>query len=204
MIDFVRKLYEKKLENNIRKENIPKHIMIIADHNEFFEFSKTFNRFKNYSKKFGVKLVTICLNAEDPESIRDRILSVFSDECVRIITPENEFVRNHGGCGFWINFIIGYEGKSEIVDAVKKIAAEVKEGKLRIGEITEKDIEKHLKIKNPPDLIIRAGEKIPEFLLWQSIYSELYFLDADWRNFRYIDFLRCIREYQRRERRFGK
>jgi undecaprenyl diphosphate synthase len=51
---------------------------------------------------------------------------------------------------------------------------------------------------------MRAGEEIPDFLIWQSIYSELYFLDIDWKSFRYVDFMRCIRDYQRRERRYGK
>jgi len=80
----------------------------------------------------------------------------------------------------------------------------VESGEINPDEVREEHIERFLKIKEAPDLIVRAGEEIPDFLIWQSIYSELYFMDVDWKSFRYVDFLRCLRDYQRRERRYGK
>ncbi len=65
-------------------------------------------------------------------------------------------------------------------------------------------IEKNLKIASEPDVIIRASLKSFDFLIWQSIYSEHIFFDIDWKNLRYIDFLRILREYQKRERRYGR
>jgi len=103
-----------------------------------------------------------------------------------------------------VNFVIGYDGKEEILDVVRNLARLVEKGEINPKNISEKDIERFLKIKSSPDLIVKAGREIPEFLIWQSIYSELYFIDMDWRSFRYIDFLRCLREYQRRERRYGR
>ncbi|MEM0331008.1 MAG: undecaprenyl diphosphate synthase family protein, partial [Archaeoglobaceae archaeon] len=61
-----------------------------------------------------------------------------------------------------------------------------------------------LSLRSQPDLIVKAGKEIPDFLIWQSIYSELLFTDVDWGTIRYIDFLRIIREYQGRERRYGR
>lgn len=105
------------------------------------------------------------------------------------------------------NLAIGYDGRLEIVDAIKKIVKEVESGK-----ITEKDIDEDLVSKNlytagleDPNLIIRTSgeERLSGFLLWQSSYAELYFCDSLWPELRKVDFLRAIRSYQARERRFG-
>ncbi|MCD6485419.1 MAG: di-trans,poly-cis-decaprenylcistransferase [Candidatus Odinarchaeota archaeon] len=108
----------------------------------------------------------------------------------------------------FLNVAIGYGGRSEIVDAVKKIAQEVKEGKIDPNKITEKTIEKHLYTNGfpDPDLIIRTSgeERLSGFLLWQSAYSELFFCEVFWPAIRRIDLWRAIRTYQQRHRRFGK
>jgi len=71
--------------------------------------------------------------------------------------------------------------------------------------IDEKTIESHLRFSQKPDLVIRAGGKqLSDFMIWQAAYSELYFTDINWSAFRKIDFLRAIRDCQRRERRFGQ
>ncbi|AFK50489.1 undecaprenyl diphosphate synthase [Thermogladius calderae 1633] len=101
-----------------------------------------------------------------------------------------------------------YGGRHEIVEAVKKIIKEYEEGKVGLDDINEETFSKYLMTSDipDPDLIIRtSGEvRISNFLLWQSAYSELYFCDAYWPEFRKIDFWRAIRSYQARERRFGR
>ena len=109
-----------------------------------------------------------------------------------------------------VNIAIAYGGRQELVDAVKKIAEKVKKNELDIEDITVETISKHLYTAHlpypDPDLIIRTSgeERISNFLIWQSSYSELYFCDIYWPKFRKIDFLRAIRDYQRRVRRFGR
>ena len=109
----------------------------------------------------------------------------------------------------FLNFAIAYGGRAEIVDAVKVIAEEVKAGKLEPEDIHESTIEKYLYTshmpKQEPDLIIRTSgeERLSGFLLWQSAYSELAFLDVYWPDFRLIDLLRAIRTFQKRKRRYG-
>lgn len=109
----------------------------------------------------------------------------------------------------FLNFAFAYGGRAEIVDAAKTIAEEVKEGKLRISEIDENTFEKYLYTshmhKQEPDLIIRTSgeERLSGFLLWQSAYSELAFLEVYWPDFRLIDLLRAIRTFQKRKRRYG-
>lgn len=106
-----------------------------------------------------------------------------------------------------VNIAIGYDGRLEIVDAMKKIADKVKSGELDPEDIDEKVVDENLYTTGLPDpnLIIRTSgeERLSGFLLWQSSYSELYFCDSLWPQLRKVDFLRALRSYQQRERRFG-
>ena len=106
-----------------------------------------------------------------------------------------------------VNIAIGYDGRLEIVDAAKKIAQDVKDGKLDPEDIDEDLINKNLYTAGleDPNLIIRTSgeERLSGFLLWQSSYSELYFCDSLWPELRRVDFLRAVRSYQQRDRRFG-
>ena len=107
-----------------------------------------------------------------------------------------------------LNVALGYGGRAEIVDAVRKIAKKVQNKQLAIEDINEKIIDNHLYTEGipDPDLIIRTSgeERLSGFLLWQSAYSELYFTDIFWPAFRKIDLWRAIRTFQQRERRYGK
>ena len=109
----------------------------------------------------------------------------------------------------FLNFAFAYGGRAEIVDATKSIAEKVKNGELNLGDIDESTVEKYLYTshmpKQEPDLIVRTSgeERLSGFLLWQSAYSELVFLDVYWPDFRLIDLLRAIRTFQKRKRRYG-
>ena len=110
----------------------------------------------------------------------------------------------------FLNIAIAYGGQKELVDAIKKIAMMAKSGKIDVDDRDETIIESCLYTSHlpqpEPDLILRtSGEKrLSGFLIWQSAYSELVFMDVFWPEFRKIDLMRAIRTYQRRIRRFGK
>ena len=108
---------------------------------------------------------------------------------------------------YLLNLAVAYGGREEIMNAVRKIAQETKEGKLRPEEITQEILTQHLYTNGipDPDLVLRTSgeERISNFLLWQIAYSELYFADVYWPGMRKIDFLRAIRGYQQRHRRMG-
>jgi len=110
--------------------------------------------------------------------------------------------------GYHLNLAIAYSGREEIIQAIREIAGQVKSGRLAVEQIDEKLFSQHLYTKEfpDPDLILRtSGEvRVSNFLLWQLAYSELYFADVYWPGFRKIDFLRAIRSYQQRARRYGK
>ena len=103
---------------------------------------------------------------------------------------------------------LSYGSQREILNAVKKIAQDVKQGKINVEDIDEKVFENHLYTKDfpPVDLLIRtSGEvRISNFLLWQIAYAELQFLDIYWPDFSEEDLFQCILNYQNKERRFGK
>jgi len=103
-----------------------------------------------------------------------------------------------------LNFLVAYGGKSEIVNAVKKIAEEVvKHGRI---EISEKDIEKHLYVSQPLDFVIRTGgyQRLSNFLLWQASYAEIYVTKTLWPDFSKKEFFKALRWYSQQERKFGR
>lgn len=126
----------------------------------------------------------------------------------QLIRKAEESTKNYDQ--FYLNVAIAYGGRAEIVDAVREIAKKVRGGSVPIEAIDEQLIERHLYTfylpKSDPDLIIRTSgeERLSNFLLWQSAYSELLFLDVYWPEFRRIDLWRAVRTYQLRERRYGR
>jgi short-chain Z-isoprenyl diphosphate synthase len=113
--------------------------------------------------------------------------------------------------GLLVNVAIGYGGRQEVVDAVRSLLLEESKAGQSLDEVASKiDIEHiaaHLYTKGQPDpdLVIRTSgeQRLSGFLLWQSAHSEFYFCEAYWPNFRKIDFLRAVRSYAARNRRFG-
>ncbi|NBO27274.1 MAG: di-trans,poly-cis-decaprenylcistransferase, partial [Actinobacteria bacterium] len=113
--------------------------------------------------------------------------------------------------GLLVNVAIGYGGRQEVVDAVKSFLLEESATGNSLAEVAAKveieHIAAHLYTKGQPDpdLVIRTSgeQRLSGFLLWQSAHSEYYFCEAYWPNFRKIDFLRAVRSYTARNRRFG-
>lgn len=125
---------------------------------------------------------------------------------VKEAIKEAEDATKHYNKRFF-NLAIGYDGRLEIIDSFKKIIEQVQDGKISIDDVNEELVSKNLYTEgiDDPNLIIRTSgeERLSGFLLWQSSYSELYFCETLWPELRKVDFLRAIRSYQARERRFG-
>ncbi|MBC9926714.1 MULTISPECIES: isoprenyl transferase [unclassified Leucobacter] len=119
---------------------------------------------------------------------------------------DTEHATRHN-TGLTLTMCVNYGGRTEITDAVREIAAEVKAGRLTPGGITERTIERHLYVPElpPVDLFMRSSgeQRTSNFLLWQSAYAEMVFLDTLWPDFGRADLWRGIQEYHSRERRFG-
>lgn len=106
-----------------------------------------------------------------------------------------------------LNLALNYGGRSEIVHAARRVAEQVKAGKLKLSQLNEEIFSRFLYTDGQPDpdLLIRTSgeQRISNFLLWQISYAELYITPKLWPDFGKADFLDALRDYQRRERRFG-
>ena len=150
----------------------------------------------------------------DKRRIRVKFFGRFEplpEELVDKIKKIEEYSSRY--CDRYLNVAICYGGRQEIIDAVRRLAVDVEKGKVKSNEIYDNVFRRYLYTSHlcsdgleEPDLVIRtSGElRISNFLLWQIAYSELYFCDVYWPEFRRIDLWRAIRSYQRRERRFGR
>ncbi|MFW0784433.1 isoprenyl transferase [Gordonia sp. CPCC 206044] len=120
--------------------------------------------------------------------------------------------RTQDRSGMNVNVAVGYGGRQEIVDSVRSLLRERLDAgdsaEEMIDAVTVEAIDRNLYTKGQPDpdLVIRTSgeQRLSGFLLWQSAYSEIWFTDAYWPEFRRVDFLRALRDYSARNRRFGK
>lgn len=129
-----------------------------------------------------------------PQSVQVRL-----NECIE---------RTSTNTGMTMVIALSYSSRWEIARAAKLLANEVKDGKLRVEDITEESISTHLTtdFMPDPDLLIRTGGelRISNYLLWQCAYSEFYFTDQYWPDFNEESLREAIADYQQRQRRFGK
>ena len=132
--------------------------------------------------------------AKLPENVLERL-----NRCIE---------RTSVNTGMCLTLALSYSSKWEITEAVRQIASRVSAGDLKADEITDQTVDGFLATHYmpDPDLLIRTGGEVrlSNFLLWQCAYSELYFCDPFWPDFKAEELCKAICDYQRRERRFGK
>ncbi|MDK2891913.1 undecaprenyl diphosphate synthase family protein [Methanohalophilus sp.] len=219
---MLRRIYEKHLQNTVMKpgKKIPEHIAVVLAETDILKNHGT-NKLKdfiNWSLKIGFIEISIYIDVLDTvpqlqekmeSKLADTLRQMFATMPLKteyaIYNSKGTLVAKDGSKQPLINILVGFGGKKELTHAVRSLLEKVEIGELQPDEITEKSIENNLTIKTEPDLIIRAGGKhLSDFLIWQSVYAELFFTDVNWESFRKIDLLRIIRDFQNRQRRFGK
>lgn len=131
----------------------------------------------------------------------DKLPSLVKEQLLRVVELTKENTKGN------LVLAISYGSQNEILDAIKNISSDVKDGKVDVENIDEKLFESYLYTKDfpPVDLLIRtSGEiRISNFLLWQIAYAELQFLNVLWPDFTKDIFFQCIVDYQSKERRYG-
>lgn len=124
---------------------------------------------------------------------------------IRELQDTERQTRNN--TGLTLTMCVNYGGRTEITDAVRSIAQDVQQGRLSPSGISERTIAKHLYVPELPDvdLFIRSSgeQRTSNFLLWQSAYAEMVFLDTLWPDFKRAQLWEAIEIYRSRERRFG-
>ena len=248
------RLYERKLESQIKQDRLPEHVEIILDGNRRWakyhflanKGAHTIGADKaeqllTWIYDLRIKITTLyVLSIENLERDKKELDNIFEllgikleklyndsriherqmkikaignidalPKSLKEILFKLEKETDHYDLTF-LNIAIAYGGQQELVEAIRKIAYDVEKKELQISDINEQSIDSYLYTSHlpqpEPDLILRtSGEKrLSGFLLWQSAYSELVFMDVFWPEFRKIDLMRAIRTFQRRRRRYGK
>ena len=200
----------KKLEEVLKwcQELGVKHITVYAFSTE--NFNRPSEEVKALMDLFAEKFKKVAKN-ERVHKYKIRIRAIgdlnrLPKQVRRAIEEAQEVTQGYDG--HTLNIAVGYGGRAELAEAVRRICERIERGELKPSDVDESMINSHLYTVGipDPDLVIRTSgeERLSGFLLWQSAYSELYFCEADWPEFNKIEFLRAIRTYQGRERRLGK
>lgn len=149
----------------------------------------------------AIKRIIFHISSKDPAALEGVVPSLESlDDAVSVHlsmpSGENTFGRGTPE----ILIVLGRSGREEITGAIAAIAREGVDPET----ITEETIESHLLYQVNPDFVIKTGgSHLTDFMIWQSVYSELFFTDVNWCRFRRLDLLRALRDYQSRVRRYG-
>lgn len=252
MRNLIYRLYERSLEQELRTQDLPKHVAVMLDGNRRWAernntgkaatghaagASKTIE-FLGWCDEVGIQVVTLYLLSI--ENLKNRAGDELND-LIEIIASLSEALADTGSWrlqlmgdttalplgllerirateartehvkGLHVNLAVGYGGRKEIADAMRSILVEHQAAGASIedivGMLDPELISQHLYTggQPDPDLIIRTSgeQRLSGFLLWQSASSELYFEEALWPDFRKVDFLRALRAFQNRHRRFG-
>ena len=200
-------LYDRYLAARIRlsEEDVPGRVALVTTERDLLEQGAydTLSSFLRWAFEVGTEEVLIYVSVLDEAvipTLRTALSDIESPRPIAIREPGAELVADAP-----VQVSIGLGGRQEFASAVQRIAADAAEGRLDPDEIDESEIERRLVFQSPPDLVIKTGaERLSDFLIWQSVYSELYFTDVNWRDFRRREFLRAVRDFQERKRRFGR
>jgi undecaprenyl diphosphate synthase len=162
---------------------------------------------------FLFKLLTDTARSELKDLIANNVRLIVTGQIEKLPYSRRKAIeqaikKTSTNTGLVLNLALNYGGRTEILEAVKKIAHDYKLGKIRLKDVNEDLFSTYL-FTHPlpdPDLLIRTSgeQRLSNFLLWQTSYTELYITSVLWPDFNEREFLQAILDYQKRERRFGK
>ena len=201
------KLYDRylALRHRLHDADPPRHVAVVITERDLLEQGAydTLEAFFEWAFEYGAERVTVSVSVLD-----EAVVPTLERELEKVDAPRPTAVRGPDDterADAPIQVSIGLGGKAEFAEAVRELAEAVDAGDLSPEEIDEAEVEERLVFPDEPDLLIKTGaERLSDFLIWQSVYSELYFTDVNWRDFRRRDYLRAVLDYQNRQRRFGR
>jgi undecaprenyl diphosphate synthase len=200
-------LYDRYLATRVRlsEGELPNHVALVITERDLLEPGAydTLAEFLGWAFDLGAERVLVSVSVLDEDAVptlRTALEDVDAPREMAVRGPDDDEPVETP-----VQVSIGLGGKEEFATAVEGLAEAVADGELDPEEIDEADIESELVFPTAPDLVIKTGaERLSDFMIWQSVYSELYFTDVNWRDFRRRDYLRAVRDYQDRQRRFGR
>ncbi len=191
-------LYEQLLLRGI--SSMPEHLCFMITEQDMVDAPEKMAEVAAWCRDVGIPGVTFHISTRNATRI---------DPFLPFICRIADFARLelHGGDrdetmgeGMKVHVAIGHSGREEISACIRRMAEEGVDPE----QVDEGLIDSYLTFRYTPDLVVKTGgSHLTDFLIWQSVYSELFFSDVNWRLFRKVDFLRALRDYQSRRRRFG-
>ena len=199
-------LYDRYLAVRLRRHEgtLPAHIAVVITERDLLEQGayETLGELLGWAFEYGAERVTVSVSVLD-----ESVVPTLRRELQRLDAPQPIAIRRPGDtepANRPIRISIGLGGKREFTETVQQLASAVEDGELTSESITADDIDDRLVFGDDPDLLIKTGaERLSDFMIWQSAYAELYFVDVNWRDLRKRDYLRALLAYQDRQRRFG-
>ena len=200
-------LYDRYLAARLQwsDADLPETVALVITERDLLEKGAyaTLERFFDLALRFGAEQLIVYVSVLDERvvpSLNRELDTLRAPRDIAIRVPEDDQPADAP-----IVVSIGLGGKHEFGIAAQSIAESVDSGDLTPEDIDESVVEQELVFPTAPDLVIKTGaERLSDFMIWQSVYSELYFTDVNWQNFRERDYLRALRDYQDRQRRFGR
>jgi len=183
-------LYAFSVENFNRPKEEFDYIMKLF--RESFKELEGNKKLQEKNSKLGVKVRFLGRLAMFPDDIQAMMREIIK--------------KTASNSGLVVNLCMAYGGRHEIADAARRIALDVEKGRLSTSDVNEETIKRYLYMPDEPDIIIRTGgeQRLSGFLLYQSSYSELFFLGKMWPEFEKKDLVRVIEDFRQRQRRFGR
>jgi undecaprenyl diphosphate synthase len=188
---LVHRYYEWRLERELKY--LPDSLCFMLTGHDLTDAPEKIQEVAGWCIRCGIKNVIFHINTDN---LGNPDISSFAK-----VTITYDDKTEVSGEGADVYIVIGMSGRDEIVRCVRKMA----EDNINPADVDEKMIESYLTFNYEPDLVIKTGgSHLTDFLIWQSVYSELFFSDVNWKQFRKTEFLRALRDYQTRKRRYGK
>jgi len=195
---MIRWYYERMLHRSLTI--LPRDICFMITEEDMIRAPQKIIEVAGWCRDAGLAAATFHISTDNPDRITPCLPEIRKIAAIGSLHLHIGDRVESSGTGMNIIVAVGKSGREEIAACIRKIAAEG----IRAEEIDEAVIERHLTFRCAPDLVIKTGGNyLTDFLIWQSVYSEFFFLDVNWQWFRKIDLLRALRDFGARSRRFG-
>ncbi|NYT04954.1 MAG: undecaprenyl diphosphate synthase family protein [Methanomicrobiales archaeon] len=192
-------LYEWHIARNLKI--LPEHICFMIAERDMEAVPEKIREVAVWCRELGMSGIIFHISTPEPPVPGKCLEKIRAIGDVVRLTLLYDDTREVMGSGIDITVAIGLSGREEITRCIRAMARD----NVDPETIDEHLIEAYLTFHYEPDLVIKTGgDHLTDFLIWQSVYSEIFFSDVNWKYFRKVDFLRALRDYQFRKRRFGK
>jgi undecaprenyl diphosphate synthase len=193
------RFYEKILLRDLH--TLPEQICFMITEQDMLDAPGNLYLATQWCRDLGIASAMFHISTADPARLEQCLPMIRTVSSIARLTLHYRDEKEVRGEGMDVTVAIGKSGREEIAGCVRRMAEDGVDPAL----VDEDLLESYLTFNYEPDLVIKTGgDHLTDFLIWQSVYSELFFLDVNWALLRKVDFLRALRDFQSRARRFGR